>query len=120
MKRQFWRMMALILTMGMLLGGCRGIFEKKREAVRELTCTTPAILSGMQALTDGKAVLCQIDYAVERTTVQVVDTAADEVSAACFSAGIEVRELAQQERDIEEYFVELMGGADGEKDGGAR
>ena len=33
MKRQFWRMMALILTMGMLLGGCRGIFEKKREAL---------------------------------------------------------------------------------------
>ena len=62
-------MMALILTMGMLLGGCRGIFEKKREAVRELTCTTPAILSGMQALTDGKAALCQIDYEGERTTV---------------------------------------------------
>ena len=33
----------------------------------------------------------------------------DEVSAACFSAGIEVRELARQERDIEECFVELMG-----------
>ena len=44
----------------------------------------------------------------------------DEVSSACFSAGVEVRELTQQERDIEEYFVELMGGADGEKDGGAR
>lgn len=87
MKRQFWRMMALILTMGMLLGGCRGIFEKKREAVRELTCTTPAILSGMQALTDGKAAVCQIDYAVERTTVQVVDTVADEVSAECTLEG---------------------------------
>lgn len=80
-------MMALILTMGMLLGGCRGIFEKKREAVRELTCTTPAILSGMQALTDGKAALCQIDYEGERTTVQVVDTAADEVSAECTLEG---------------------------------
>ena len=50
----------------------------------------------------------------------------DEVSAACFSAGIEVRELTQQERDIEEYFVELMGvqrgqaPLHGEKDGGVR
>lgn len=47
----------------------------------------------------------------------------DEVSAACFSAGVEVRELFQQERDIEEYFVGLMEA--GEKDtagpeGGAR
>ena len=50
----------------------------------------------------------------------VAGAALDEVSAACFSAGVEVRELAQQERDIEEYFVELMGGADGEKDGDAR
>lgn len=39
----------------------------------------------------------------------VAGAALDEVSAACFSAGVEVRELAQQERDIEEYFVELMG-----------
>ena len=46
--------------------------------------------------------------------------ALEEVSAACFTAGVEVRELVQQERDIEEYFVELMGGADGEKDGEAR
>lgn len=48
----------------------------------------------------------------------------DEVSAACFSAGIEVRELSQQERDIEEYFVELMGagerGRAGGQGGGAR
>ena len=50
----------------------------------------------------------------------------DEVSSACFSAGVEVRELTQQERDIEEYFVELMGDEKGrslfntEKDGGAR
>ena len=50
----------------------------------------------------------------------VTGVALDEVSAACFAAGIEVRELAQQERDIEEYFVELMGGTDGEKDGEAR
>ena len=50
----------------------------------------------------------------------------DEVSSACFSAGVEVRELTQQERDIEEYFVELMGvqrgqaPLHGEKGGGAR
>ena len=49
----------------------------------------------------------------------------EEVSAACFSAGVEVRELAQQERDIEEYFVELMSDEKGQslfitKDGGAR
>ena len=50
----------------------------------------------------------------------VTGAALDEVSSACFSSGIEVRELTQQERDIEEYFVELMGGADGEKDGDAR
>lgn len=42
----------------------------------------------------------------------------EEVSSACFSAGLEVRELTQQERDIEEYFVELMGA--GKRDGGAR
>ena len=39
----------------------------------------------------------------------VTGAALDEVSSACFSSGVEVRELAQQERDIEEYFVELMG-----------
>ena len=50
----------------------------------------------------------------------VTGAALEEVSAACFTAGVEVRELVQQERDIEEYFVELMGGADGEKDGEAR
>lgn len=48
----------------------------------------------------------------------VTGASLDEVSAACFSAGIEVRELVQQERDIEEYFVELMEA--GEKGGGAR
>lgn len=41
--------------------------------------------------------------------IVVTGTALDEVSSACFSSGVEVRELAQQERDIEEYFVELMG-----------
>ena len=40
-------------------------------------------------------------------------------------AGVEVRELTQQERDIEEYFVELMGDEKGQslfitEDGGAR
>ena len=56
----------------------------------------------------------------------VTGVALDEVSVACFSAGIEVRELTQQERDIEEYFVELMGDEKGqslfitEKDGGTR
>ena len=65
--------------------------------------------------------LPQATFRVEPDGALVVTgTTLDEVSAACFSAGIEVRELAQQERDIEEYFVELMGGADGEKDGGAR
>ena len=50
----------------------------------------------------------------------------EELSAACFRCGVEVRELAQQERDIEEYFVELMGDERGqslfisEKNGGAR
>lgn len=41
--------------------------------------------------------------------IVVTGAALDEVSSACFSSGVEVRELAQQERDIEEYFVELMG-----------
>ena len=55
----------------------------------------------------------------------VIGASLDEVSAACFSAGVEVRELAQQERDIEEYFVELMGDEKGQslfitEDGGAR
>lgn len=56
----------------------------------------------------------------------VTGAALDEVSFACFSAGVEVRELTQQERDIEEYFVELMGDEKGqshfitEKDGGER
>ena len=56
----------------------------------------------------------------------VTGASLDEVSGACFSAGVEVRELTQQERDIEEYFVELMGDERGqslfiaEKDGGAR
>lgn len=50
----------------------------------------------------------------------VTGVALEELSAACFQAGVEVRELSQLERDIEEYFVELMGGADGEKDGETR
>ena len=58
--------------------------------------------------------------------LEVTGAALDEVSFACFSAGVEVRELTQQERDIEEYFVELMGDEKGqshfitEKDGGER
>ena len=39
----------------------------------------------------------------------VTGSSLDEVSSAYFSAGVEVRELATVERDIEEYFVELMG-----------
>ena len=56
----------------------------------------------------------------------VAGVALEELSAACFQAGIEVRELSQQERDIEEYFVELMGvqrgqaPLHGKKDGGER
>ena len=55
----------------------------------------------------------------------VTGASLEEVSAACFSAGIEVRELAQQERDIEEYFVELLSDEKGQslfitKGGGAR
>ncbi|WP_455139288.1 ABC transporter ATP-binding protein [Thermophilibacter sp.] len=48
----------------------------------------------------------------------VTGSSLDAVSAACFAAGIEVRELSQQERDIEEYFVELMDA--GERGGEAR
>lgn len=48
----------------------------------------------------------------------VTGSSLDDVSSACFSAGLEVRELSQLERDIEEYFIDLMG-AD-ERDGEAR
>lgn len=52
--------------------------------------------------------------------ITITGASADEVSVAVFAAGLKVRELATVERDIEEYFVELMGGTDAEKNGGAR
>ena len=52
--------------------------------------------------------------------ITITGASADEVSRAIFAAGLEVRELATVERDIEEYFVELMGATDGEQGGGRR
>lgn len=51
-------------------------------------------------------------------SIVITGSTLDAISSACFSAGIEIRELSQQERDIEEYFVELMEA--GEKGGDPR
>lgn len=70
---------ALLLALWlMLLPGC-GTVKTDGEPVRALQCTQPAALPGICPAGGTQAVVCWSDYEQERTTVQLIDTAADAV-----------------------------------------
>lgn len=59
--------------------------------------------------------------ALPGNTIQVTGTTVEALSATVHATGATVLELSQQQRDIEEYFVELMGGgADADASAGER
>lgn len=59
-----------------------------RNVVSALTCTHPAALSAMLPAGGTKLILSWADYEAEKTTVQIVDTAADKVLSETEIAGV--------------------------------
>lgn len=78
--KYFCRGTALLLALCLLLAGC-GTVSPDREPVQALQCTQPAALPGILPAGGTQAVVCWSDYEQDRTTVQIVDMAADAVDS---------------------------------------
>lgn len=85
----------LLVVLILLLSSCGTHEEEVPQAVRELMCTQPTVVPGMESIGKGRIALCQIDYETEITMVQIVELRDDSVENEVTIEG--VWELHKQE-----------------------